>query len=152
MKYKLIVLDRDNLLNKNSSDVNSPLYYLTHKDSVALKDGVYNTIQNLKELNIPLVLATRQRGISRGLLSRADVDNINFHLELLLNVKFSSIYVEERSKTKLKIFSEILNDFEIPPHEILIVDDGEDHCTVGQVLGCATLCTENLADVLKVLE
>lgn len=149
MTSKLIVLDRDGLLINNSSDINSPFYYILQKDYVVIKDGVYQAMAYLQSLGVPVVMASKQRCIKKGLISRADVDSINSMLEEMLNFKFDQIYIEEADSLKTELFGQILNDYKLNPEDVLVIDDSIDEIMAAHVLGFKVIHTDQLVEAIK---
>lgn len=147
-KIKLIVLDRDGLINHNSSDQNSPYYYILHKDYVGLKDGVVEAFKRIKDLNIPVVLATKQLALSKGLMSMDELKEINATIEEMINFKFHRIYIEPKNKLKTNIFGNIIDDYKLHPGQILLIDDDEIQVTLGKVLGFKAVLSDNLLETI----
>lgn len=142
---KLLILDRDGLLNLSSDNPMSPLYYILKPENLQILEGVKEVISGLG--NIPIVLATRQTCINKGLVSRHQVDLINEHLQFLLNFRFTQIYVEESASDKGAIFQDILNDYR--NYQVFLLDNSSRECSVAMNLGIYTLCTTKLTDIYK---
>lgn len=124
---KVLILDRDGLINYGSKNLSSPFYYICKYDNLVIKAGVYIAFDLLevlrKETGLKVVLATKQRCISKGLITRAEMDKINTQLEGEINFKFDGIYVEEKEDNKENIFNKIAKDLDIAPKDILVIDD-----------------------------
>jgi D-glycero-D-manno-heptose 1,7-bisphosphate phosphatase len=70
-------LDRDGVLIKDK-------HYIKKKEDVELESGVKDFLENLKVNRIPAVIVTNQSGISRGITSWEDYDEVtNRMLELI---------------------------------------------------------------------
>lgn len=155
MKYKLIILDRDGLLLQNSTDSTSKFYYILKKEDCVLLPNVKEVmakLQEYREQGLKVVLASKQRCIGKELITLDEVQEINRHIEELIDFKFDQVFLEIKSAQKLRLFGEILNTFNIHPNEILIVDDRVDNTVLASILGCRALHTENLSDILPILE
>ena len=74
---KLCIIDRDNTLCYASRDPSSPIYYILSPDALVLKPGVLEAVKLLQMYSIPMVLATKQKCVSKGLLTRDELFNIN---------------------------------------------------------------------------
>ncbi|MEE9466418.1 MAG: HAD-IIIA family hydrolase, partial [Candidatus Neomarinimicrobiota bacterium] len=70
-RYRLIIFDRDGTLNYEEQDY--------HRDLTALRPYPFTgkTLRALKTAGHLMALATNQSGISRGLWSRAEVDQLH---------------------------------------------------------------------------
>jgi histidinol phosphatase-like enzyme len=124
---KLVIIDRDGTITHGSSDPASPFYYILRPDDLIVKPTAYAAMGILATLRratgLKVVLATRQRCISKGLISRADVDLINEELQARLAFTFDGIYVEESADTKSNLFATILKDTSVRPQETLVIDN-----------------------------
>ena len=153
MKPKLLILDRDKVLIEGSNDPESKHYYLLDRKNIKIKDGVCEAIEIIKEWKIPVVLFTKQKCISKGLISRAEVNAINAEIEDLIGIQFDGIYVEEKASLKSELIGEILTYYEgILMNEVLVIDDNPVQLAFPEALGMRTFCTENLLEVIKSIE
>ena len=124
---KALILDRDGLINHGSKDLSSPFYYICDYDDLVLKPNIYTAFYLLEVLRkknkLKVILATRQKCISKGLVGRLGVDNINDRLQNEINFVFDGIYVEEKEDSKENIFNKIAKDLDIAPKNLLVIDD-----------------------------
>lgn len=132
---KTIILDRDGVCNYASSNPDSPLYYVRRVEELVIKVGVKEAVGLLRAHNIPLVLATKQKCISKGLVSRQQVDLINARLDRLLDAQFQAIYVEESAEDKSSLYRQILKEGGLRPDEAVLFDDSPREVKVAQTLG-----------------
>lgn len=132
---KLAILDRDGTLNFASKDPSSPLYYILSPDHLILKPGVLEAVRLLNFHNIPMVLATKQRCVSKGLLTRDQLFQINERLEFMLGVEFKGVYVEEVEETKAGLYQGILEQSGLNPDDIVVFDDSEIELNVAFRMG-----------------
>lgn len=150
-----VLLDRDGVINYASHDESSPLYYITRVDDLIIKPGVREAVALLRAHNIPLALATKQRCVSKGLVSREQVDIINQRVNRLLNANFVRIYVEEVAEDKRALYKEALADRGFHGGwngGMVLFDDSPREIKVAQDLGIAAYDgSDLLASVKQVL-
>lgn len=124
---KCLIIDRDNCITHGSSDPDSPFYYILKHTDLILKPtvreafAVLDTLQRSRGLKV--YLATKQKCISKGLITRSKVDDINHELERKLGFVFDGIYVEEQFPDKRHLFGSILLHAKVNPSEAFIIDD-----------------------------
>lgn len=150
---KLILLDRDSTLNFSSSNPESPLYYITKLEQLIIKPGAREAAQLIQASGIRMVLATRQRCISKGLVSRETVDLINARLERMLGVSFHQMYVEPAAENKTSILKEIVRDYQldVSPTQMAFFDDSPREINVAQALGITAIDGTDLLGAVKTL-
>ncbi len=147
---KLIILDRDGVLNFSSSNPESPLYYITKFEHLVIKPGVKEATQLIQAHSIPVALVTRQRCISKGLATREQVDLINTRVARLLDLD-TVIFVEETELDKRKILQILIERATIKPSEMVMFDDSPREISVAQSLGITAYDGSNLLDAVKEL-
>ena len=84
----IIFLDRDNTLNHDPGYINDP-------DNFKLKDNVIEGLKLLQHANFHFIVITNQSGISRGLITKKQLDSVHKKLETLLsehNIYLTAIY------------------------------------------------------------
>jgi len=89
MKNKAIFLDRDGTLNFDPG-------YLDHPDKLVLLDHVPEALSLFKKHNYKLIIISNQSGISRGLITEANLKLINEKINFLLsphNVSIDAFYL-----------------------------------------------------------
>lgn len=127
---KLLIIDRDGVITHGSSDPASPFYYILDRSELVLKPNVREAFSLLSALrrnvDLKVVMATRQRCISKGLISRVDVDEINWYLASRLGFTFDAIYVEEAAETKRDLFAAIQREYKLNPLDMAVIDDSDD--------------------------
>lgn len=146
---KLIVLDRDGVLNKNSNDKNSRFYYILNENDIELLEGAKEGIDILKQKNIPIVLATKQKCLSKGLISQDQLKLVNQKLQEQLGFKFDSIYIEPKEDLKTNIFKQIIQDYNVNPNDAILIDDSIEQCNAAKELGIQFICSTNLFEAVK---
>jgi histidinol phosphatase-like enzyme len=124
---RALIIDRDGVCVHHSNDLSSPFYYILHPDDLILKPKVREAFALLAAIRrhsgLKVYLATKQRCISKGLISRMAVDDINKTLEQLIGFSFDGIYVEESASNKWALFTAILRDSSVRPSETHLIDD-----------------------------
>jgi D-glycero-D-manno-heptose 1,7-bisphosphate phosphatase len=78
MSSHAVFLDRDGTLNEDPG-------YLGNPALVKLLPGVAEALSGLKKMNFKLIVVSNQSGISRGLLTRENVDSVNKRINELLD-------------------------------------------------------------------
>lgn len=123
---KCLILDRDNTLIHGSRDAESPFYYILKPSDIVIKPTVreaMSVLDVLQRSGLKVYMATKQRCISKGLITRQKVDDINRELERKLNFVFDGIYVEEEAADKRLLFASILRDSKVKPSAAFVIDD-----------------------------
>lgn len=151
MLDKLIILDRDGLIIEEGEG------YITHPSQIRVKSGVFSVFGSLRLYrifveamgNFEVLLATKQRGLSKGLLNRDQLYEIHSHLQGLIGFEFDDIYIESEKETKRDLLESILIDKNISPDRVLFVDNSEVECREAAKLGIFSICTSDLTDLRK---
>ena len=148
---KLVLLDRDGCLNYSSPEPDHPLYYITRVEDLVIKIGVREAVQLIKALGIPMVLVTRQRCISKGLVARKVVDLIHARLERLLDVHFDSIFVEEGAEDKTRILNQVKDKYHgvYRPDQMAFFDDSPRDVKIAHTMNIAAYDGSNLFKAIK---
>lgn len=146
---KLCIFDRDSTICVSSKDESSPFYYILDHEHLIVKPNVKEAFKIIKTLQIPSVLATKQRCVSKGLIGRERLATMNCRLERLCEFEFNQIYIEEMEETKLNLYRKILLDnSRIDPQNIWLFDDSEDERTIAARLGISVFDGANLYDAV----
>lgn len=149
IKPKLLCLDRDGLINQNSSDKDSPHYYILKSADLILLPGVQEAFHYIKTWEIPVVLWTKQKCIKKGLATKEQIAQVNKHLETLLDFKFAGVYVDVEN-LKLEALGAILSEYKhIPFEDILVIDDTIENLSLPEVLGIQVKHTTNLLEAIN---
>lgn len=143
---KLCIIDRDSTLCYASHDPSSPLYYILSPDHLVLKPGVLEAVKLLRLHNIPMVLATKQRCVGRGLITRDQLFDINERLEKMLGVQFQAVYTEEIEDTKAGLYKEILERSGLAPNEVVLFDDSISERIIASSMGMNVCNGRNLLE------
>lgn len=130
---QVLVFDRDSVLNVASYNPQSPLYYITRPDHLILKPYVRKAIKvaQLASRWAPMILATKQRCISKGIATRQEVDEVNEALEAMLDIQFTHILVEETAEDKTALFKRIVQLYpKVHSRRIVAFDDSQEERNV----------------------
>lgn len=71
----VIFLDRDGVINNNS------LYYVYKPQDVVFNDGLFETLNVLQQKGFEFVVISNQSGISKGVYSKKDVENVHKYMK-----------------------------------------------------------------------
>lgn len=136
---RLCLLDRDGSICYASPNPTSPFYYLKDPSQVVLRPGVKEAVQIIAAHGVPMWLVTKQRGISKGLVTREQVDAVNRRVEELLGMSFARILVEPEAPNKLALYKQVLEAHaHRTPESIHLFDDSRDERRVARDMGiCA---------------
>jgi len=147
---KLLILDRDGLINQNSSDPESPYYYILNKGDFNLLPNVVEAFSLIKDFSVVTALATKQKCISKGLLTYSELGEIHEYMESLIDFKFDSICIEKEKDSKLDMLSVILYRYRIrDPKHVLFIDDSKYQCEEAAKLGINVIYTNDLYETIK---
>lgn len=72
-----VFLDRDGVINRKAPEG----AYITSVSELELLSGVREAIARLNRLGVPVVVITNQRGVARGLMTRADLEDVHREIE-----------------------------------------------------------------------
>ncbi|MCK4608544.1 MAG: D-glycero-beta-D-manno-heptose 1,7-bisphosphate 7-phosphatase [Gammaproteobacteria bacterium] len=139
--YKLIILDRDGVINKDSDDyIKSPAEWHAIYGSLA-------AIAKLNKMGCKVVVATNQSGIGRGLFSEDTLEQIHQKMQRELAVVGGSLdgifYCPhhpddncECRKPKPKMLLHILHKYNMTPKETLVIGDSLRDIKAAKAIGC----------------
>ena len=159
MMNKAIFLDRDGTLNNNTEH-----YYITRPEDLLLNPGVVETLTDLKSRGYMLIIVTNQGGISRGLASMEQVENVHRHMVALLEkegvvideVYFCPHHHEEEAclcrKPLPLMIEKALARFNIDPSQSYMIGDSARDVEAGKAAGLQTILIESNSDLRGVLD
>lgn len=75
MKQKAIFLDRDGVIVNNRNH-----YYIWKEEQVEFVDGIFENLKRLSEMGFQLFIVSNQGGISKGLYSKKDIQQLHRRL------------------------------------------------------------------------
>lgn len=140
MTIKLIILDRDGVINRDLGT------YVTHPDEFEFIDGAINAIAQLKTAGFLLAVATNQAGIARGMYSHETLSAI--HANMLRDIRSGGgdidriVYCPSYDnahpwrKPNAGMLTELLNGFEINAPEAIFIGDTIRDMQAGFTAGC----------------
>jgi len=144
MRYKLILLDRDGVINDNSH------YYILNKNQFLLYPGVPEAIKKLNDLKRIVVVVTNQGCVGKGLLSEDQLQDIHDYFKECLKTK--AAYVDDilyatdseftpdsRRKPNPHMLQEAMERFQASPEDTLIIGDDIKDLEAAQKAGCHSI-------------
>ena len=145
--YKLIVLDRDGVINEDS-----PLYIKSPAEWRAAS-GSIEAIAKLRRHGYKVVIASNQSGIARGYFTQNTLDAI--HKKMLDQIEAAGGHIEnificphgpedncECRKPKSGLLLQAANKFNISPSEMLIIGDSMRDILAAKNCGAAAIFIE----------
>jgi len=140
-KAKLIILDRDGVINKDLFN------YVLSADDFEFEDGSVEAIKRLKEMNYKIAVATNQACIGKGLLSARNLDSIHEKMQKILaneNAFIDKIFycpdppwdITHRRKPGTGMLEEALEFFDANPSDTYMVGDKISDVEAASLSGC----------------
>ncbi len=140
MTRKLIILDRDGVINRDLGT------YVTCPEELEYIEGAIAAIARLKGAGFTLAIATNQAGIARGYYSHQTLSAI--HAKMLRDIRagggdidrllYCPSYDNDHPwrKPNPGMLSTIINDFGISAEKALFIGDSVRDMQAGMALGC----------------
>lgn len=140
--FKLIILDRDGVINQDRDDfVKSP-------DEWIPIPGSLEAIAKLNQAGMHVVIATNQSGVARGYFDEETLGAIHEKMYHLLAEKKGSVEVIyycphgpddncDCRKPKSGMYLKALGDFNVAPEEALVVGDSLRDIQAAHAAGCS---------------
>jgi D-glycero-D-manno-heptose 1,7-bisphosphate phosphatase len=142
MKYKMVVLDRDGVINKKAPEHQ----YIKSVKEFCFLDGSLKGISILSKMNCYIVIVTNQRGIARRKFSLNDLYQIHIYMkkEIERNKgRVDKIYFcphENNScecrKPKPGMILNALKEFNVNPCEVVLLGDSFSDYQTAKNVGC----------------
>jgi len=155
---KLLILDRDGVINRHSTDPDSPFYYILAQAHFIFQDRSIESFSLMKNLLFPICVCTRQNCISKGLITFVEVEDImqkmNQTIERHGGRKVDKWFIEPTLGHKGVIFSNAINYFHVKPEETLVLDDNPKEIELALHMGMRVLRISeefNLYDAITAL-
>lgn len=124
---KLILLDRDGVMNVDRSDS------VKSREELILMPGVISAIKLLNEASMPIAIITNQAVVGRGLLSSEGLEDIHTYLKELLEEEgafIDKIYVctscdaqHSHRKPNPGLLLDALHEFQVNPRDAMMIGD-----------------------------
>jgi D-glycero-D-manno-heptose 1,7-bisphosphate phosphatase len=137
---KLILLDRDGVVNKDRSDS------VKSREEFTLLPRVISAIKLLNEASIPVALITNQAVVGRGLLSETGLEDIHDHMNELFKAEgafIDRIYVcfsadpqDSRRKPNPGLLLDALKDFKVKAEDAIMIGDDVRDLQAASAIGC----------------
>lgn len=137
---KLVLLDRDGVINKDRPDS------VKSKEEFSLLPGVISAIRLLNETFIPVAIVTNQAVVGRGILPPEGLQDIHHYFEDLLKAEHAfvdRIYVcssadpeNPRRKPNPGLLLEAFVDFKVNPEEAILIGDDLRDLQAAAAIGC----------------
>lgn len=77
---KVVFLDRDGVINSNANH-----YYVYKKNDFELNPGVIESLQRMIKNGYSLIIISNQGGISKGIYTKEDLENLDRYMKDLFN-------------------------------------------------------------------
>jgi len=142
MTQKLIILDRDGVINEDSDD------YVKSAEEWYPIPGSLEAIARLKQVGYTIAVATNQSGIGRGLYSFEDFEDMCEKMDVMLdqvNGYVDGIFLCPHAPTEgcncrkplPGLFHQIMDAFELESLDgVVVVGDSLRDLQAGQAVGC----------------
>ena len=143
MNYTTIFLDRDGVINRKRDND-----YVKHWGEFEFLPGVQEALQILTENNDRLIVVTNQRGVARGWMSEADVQNVHARmLDEIAPARVAAVYYCPHDKDqcdcrkpKPGLFLQAQRDFpDIEFTRAVLIGDSLSDMAAGTQLGCRNI-------------
>lgn len=143
-QIKLIILDRDGVINEDSDE------YIKSPDEWRPVAGSLDAIARLTKGGYKVVVATNQSGIARGLFDIATLNAI--HAKMVREVATAGGRIDaiffcphgpddgcDCRKPKPGLLRQILERFEVPSKDALVIGDSLRDLQAAQAVGCPVI-------------
>jgi len=140
-KYKLIVLDRDGVINEDSDA------YIKSPDEWHAIPGSLETMAKFNKADIKVAVITNQSGVARGFFTEKTLQAI--HKKMLTELKKVGGHIDaivycphhpddncDCRKPKPKMLLEILQQFNVTPEETLVIGDTIKEVQMAKTVDC----------------
>lgn len=147
MVQKLIILDRDGVINRDLGT------YVTHPDEFEFIDGAIAAIARLKRAEHTIAIATNQAGISRGRYNHERLAAI--HAKMLSEIRraggdidrivYCPSYDNDHPwrKPNSGMLAEIMRGFDTTAENTVFIGDAVRDMQAGFALGCQLIMVAN---------
>jgi D-glycero-D-manno-heptose 1,7-bisphosphate phosphatase len=139
---RLVILDRDGVLNEDRLD------YVKSIPELILIPGAADAVARLNAARIPVVLATNQSCIGKGILSENQLEEIHAAMEDRLNAAGGWLdaiffcpdaFPSPRRKPAPGMLLEAMAMFDVAPHETVFIGDALRDLQAAQAAGCRAM-------------
>ena len=144
MQTKVIVLDRDGVINEDSDD------YIKSADEWIPINGSIEAISRLKKAGFVVAVASNQSGLARGLFNEQALQDMHDKMSLLLAQRGASVdgifYCPHGPadncicrKPKPGMLMQAAKQFNVKPKEMLFVGDSYSDLQAARLAGCRSI-------------
>lgn len=139
---KLVILDRDGVLNEDRLD------YVKNERELILIPGAADAVARLNAARVPVALATNQSCIGKGILTENQLEDVHAALEERLNTAggwLDAIFFcpdahpSPRRKPAPGMLLEAMAMFDATPHETVFIGDALRDIQAAQAAGCRAM-------------
>lgn len=148
-RYKAVIFDRDGTLNRTTQILRAGQNpgdpadgYVLGVGELELLPSVQKTMALLRQENILPFVFTQQNCIHKGLVNLDGVIAIHTHMNDLLGpqARIEAFYVatspnDPRAKPAPTMINEIMADYALKPHEVIVLGDSLRDCHAAQAAG-----------------
>lgn len=150
---RAIFLDRDGIINKKPA----PHDYVKDWSEFKFLPGIEKLIKRANKKGYLVIIATNQRGIARGLMTKKDLHKIHQKMKEELKrkgAKIDEIYyclhnLEKHCqcrKPKPGLLLQAAKDFNLNLQESILIGDDETDILAGKAAGCKTILVKSYQD------
>ncbi len=154
-----IILDRDGVLNKKTPKAE----YVTQWSKFQWLPGAKEALALLKRFNYRIIIVTNQAGISRGMMTEADLTDIHEKMKKEAREAggdIDAIYYCphgwdencECRKPKPGMFFQAQRDFHLDLTKTVFIGDDERDKMAGDAAGCRTLLVDAEISLLRIVK
>ena len=155
--YKAVFLDRDGLINRQAPEHD----YIKSWAEFEFLPGVAEAIHKLNEAGYLALVVTNQRGVARGMMSMAAVDEIHKAMRRELDkagAHIEKVYVCPHEsgtcncrKPDIGLFLQAEQDFEIDKQHSWLVGDSDSDVEAGRIYGIKTIKTTSIISAAEII-
>lgn len=139
---KLVLLDRDGILNEDRAD------YVKNPGELVMIPGVGEAVAHLNNAGLKIAIVSNQSAVGRGIISMAMLEQINAKLltelrrggakiDLFLMCPDAPGQHSERRKPAPGMLREAMTHFRVQPHEAVMIGDQLTDLRAAKAAGCA---------------
>ena len=143
---KVVFIDRDGVINKYPG----PRKYVTDVKDFEFVPGSIEGIRKLKEKGFKIFVVSNQAGVSKGLYTEDDLDQMNKKLLATLKRRKASVegiyYCTHKDgdncscrKPKTGLLDKIVSDFSLSPNKMFFIGDSFRDMKTGKDFGAKTI-------------
>ena len=143
MKQKALFLDRDGVINESAPAGD----YIVSRNQFRLRPEITPLIRFARATGYLIVVVTNQRGVSLGLMSEKDLDDVHAYMRELLRAEDADVdavyscmhgYEDtcECRKPKAGMLLQAARDLDIDISESVMVGDRQTDIDAGKAAGC----------------